>query len=69
MFPENTGIITRKCTQTADGLEEKNLKFFVTGATGQLGCDVMRELQNRGYEAVGSSRSSGPREWVQYLMG
>lgn len=30
------------------------MKFLVTGAAGQLGYDVMRELKRRGYEAVGS---------------
>ncbi len=35
------------------------MKFFVTGASGQLGSDVMRELKSRGYDAVGSGRSCG----------
>lgn len=30
------------------------MKIFVTGAAGQLGLDVMKELQARGIEAVGS---------------
>lgn len=30
------------------------MKFFVTGVNGQLGHDVMNELQKRGYEGVGS---------------
>lgn len=30
------------------------MKAFVTGVGGQLGYDVMNELNNRGYEAVGS---------------
>lgn len=30
------------------------LKFLVTGAAGQLGKDVMRELDSRGYEVIGS---------------
>ena len=30
------------------------MKFFVTGVGGQLGFDVMQELQKRGYECVGS---------------
>ncbi len=29
------------------------MKFLVTGVKGQLGFDVMRELKQRGYEAVG----------------
>ena len=30
------------------------MKFFVTGANGQLGYDVMRELSKKGCEAIGS---------------
>ena len=30
------------------------MKFFVTGVNGQLGHDVMNEVQKRGYEGVGS---------------
>lgn len=30
------------------------MKVFVTGVCGQLGFDVMKELEKRGYEAVGS---------------
>lgn len=30
------------------------MKFLVTGVNGQLGYDVMNELNNRGYEGVGS---------------
>lgn len=30
------------------------MKAFVTGVGGQLGYDVMNELSNRGYEAIGS---------------
>lgn len=30
------------------------MKFFVTGINGQLGHDVMNEVQKRGYEGVGS---------------
>ena len=30
------------------------MKFFGTGVNGQLGHDVMKELQKRGYEGVGS---------------
>lgn len=34
------------------------MKFFVTGAGGQLGCDVMSELKKRGYETIGSDATS-----------
>lgn len=30
------------------------MKIFVTGACGQLGCDVMRQADARGYETIGS---------------
>ena len=30
------------------------MKFFVTGVNGQLGHDVMNELNKRGHEGVGS---------------
>jgi dTDP-4-dehydrorhamnose reductase len=30
------------------------MRIFVTGVGGQLGFDVMQELQKRGYECVGS---------------
>ena len=30
------------------------MKVFVTGVGGQLGHDVMKELQKRGYEGIGS---------------
>lgn len=32
------------------------MRAFVTGANGQLGYDVLRELKSRGYEGVGSGR-------------
>lgn len=32
----------------------RRMKFFVTGVNGQLGHDVMNELNKRGYEGVGS---------------
>lgn len=34
------------------------MKYFVTGVGGQLGHDVMNELQSRGYEGVGSDIAS-----------
>ena len=34
------------------------MKFFVTGAGGQLGYDVMNELKKRGYETIGSDATS-----------
>ena len=30
------------------------MRFFITGAGGQLGHDVMNEVNQRGHEAVGS---------------
>ena len=30
------------------------MKFFVTGVNGQLGHDVMNELNKRGYKGIGS---------------
>lgn len=35
------------------------MKFFVTGARGQLGADVMNELVKRGHDAVGSGTAAG----------
>ena len=32
------------------------MKILVTGVTGQLGHDVMLELQSRGHEAIGAAR-------------
>ena len=34
--------------------EDKNKKFFITGANGQLGRDLISELISRGFECVGS---------------
>ncbi len=42
----------KKCTATAK--EGVFMKLFVTGVAGQLGHDVMNELDKRGYEGVGS---------------
>lgn len=42
------------------------MKVFVTGANGQLGYDVMRELTGRGFEAVGSDVTE--RSEPHYIM-
>lgn len=34
-------------------IERKKMKFLVTGVKGQLGFDVVQELERRGYETVG----------------
>lgn len=39
------------------------MKVFVTGVSGQLGHDVMLELERRGIEAVGSDRSGKSDEF------
>ena len=35
-------------------MELRKMKVFVTGVGGQLGYDVMKELEKRGYESYGS---------------
>ena len=35
-------------------MQNKKLKFFVTGANGQLGTDLVKEILKRNYECVGS---------------
>lgn len=35
------------------------MKVFVTGAGGQLGHDIMKQLQKRGHEGIGSDVTSG----------
>lgn len=37
------------------------MKVFVTGAGGQLGHDIMKELRRRGHEGIGSDVASGSR--------
>ena len=49
--PANIKITMQKCMGIVRG---RQMKIFVTGAAGQLGLDVMKELQARGIEAVGS---------------
>ena len=36
----------------------KKMKFLVTGVNGQLGYDIVKELEKRGHEAVGTDRST-----------
>ena len=38
------------------------MKLFVTGVAGQLGHDVMNELDKRGYEGVGSDLAPSTAE-------
>ncbi len=56
-FPASIRITMRKCTATAK--EGFFMKLFVTGVAGQLGHDVMNELNKRGYEGVGSDLAPG----------
>jgi len=35
-----------------------NMKYLVTGVSGQLGYDVVKELQKRGHEALGTTHST-----------
>ena len=44
------------------------MKVFVTGASGQLGYDVCRELANRGIEYKGVSVIIPRRECMQTLQ-
>ena len=37
------------------------MRIFITGVTGQLGFDVLKEAKKRGYECLGSGRSGKPR--------
>lgn len=34
------------------------MRFLVTGVNGQLGYDIVKELEKRGYEAIGTDRST-----------
>lgn len=43
------------------------MRFFVTGVTGQLGHDVMKELQNRGHIGIGSGTRPECKEFSNYI--
>jgi dTDP-4-dehydrorhamnose reductase len=47
--------------------EVKQMKFFVTGVNGQLGHDLMIELNRRGFEAVGSGSRPTCSENMTYV--
>lgn len=44
------------------------MKFFVTGVGGQLGHDVIRELQRRGHEGVGSDIFPADSDTERYVQ-
>ena len=44
------------------------MKLFVTGVAGQLGHDVMNELNKRGYEGVGSDLAPSIAEFRMVLQ-
>ena len=50
-------------------MQNKKLKFFVTGANGQLGTDLVNEILKRGYECVGSdiTENSSGAENFKYV--
>lgn len=44
------------------------MKVLVTGTSGQLGYDVMRELLARGYETIGADRSESEAEFEHVIL-
>ena len=44
------------------------MKAFITGAGGQLGHDVMKELIKRGYEVMGSDLAPSPDNGMPYVQ-
>jgi dTDP-4-dehydrorhamnose reductase len=44
------------------------MKAFITGAGGQLGHDVMKELIKRGYEVMGSDIAPSPDNGMPYVQ-
>ncbi len=43
------------------------MRYFVTGEGGQLGHDVMRELEKRGYTGVGSDLAPENSDYAEYV--
>ena len=44
------------------------MKVLVTGASGQLGFDVMEELTRRGYEGIGANRSDADVDFEHVVL-
>ena len=44
------------------------MKVLVTGVNGQLGYDVMNELNKRGYEAIGSDITESNDHFSHYVQ-
>ena len=44
------------------------MKVLVTGTSGQLGFDVMKELARRGYEGIGADRSETDAEFEHVVL-
>jgi dTDP-4-dehydrorhamnose reductase len=44
------------------------MKVLVTGTSGQLGFDVMEELEKRGYKGVGADRSESNAEFEHVIL-
>ena len=44
------------------------MKILVTGTSGQLGYDVMKELQKRGHEAIGADRSESEADFPHIVL-
>jgi len=46
----------------------KSMKVLVTGVNGQLGYDVMNELNQRGHEAIGSDITESNEHFQKYVQ-
>lgn len=44
------------------------MKVLVTGTSGQLGFDVVRELESRGHEAIGADRHDSERDFNHIIL-
>ena len=44
------------------------MKVLVTGVNGQLGYDVMNELNQRGHEAIGSDITESNEHFQKYVQ-